>query len=108
MAHSAQSLRGQLRRLRRRTSKLPGTNYASRNCEFELELLRILQQTNQIHLRLVHWFVQTLIRLAPDQEEISDEARYSIYSSTDSVERLIEVSGELKDVMLHFTTSLVS
>ena len=70
--------------------------------------LAMLLQTNQIHLRLVHWFVQALIRLAPDQEDISDEARYSIYSSTDSVERLIEISSELKDVMLHFTTSLVS
>ena len=57
---------------------------------------------------MVHWYIQVLIRLAPDQEEISDEGRYSIYSWTDSIERLIEVSNDLKDAILHFTNSLVA
>lgn len=65
------------------------------------------EQINTTHLRLVHWMIQVLIRLAPDQEYISDEARESIYKSSDSIENLILNSNELKSNLEELTKSLV-
>ena len=44
---------------------------------------------------MIHWMIQALIRLAPDQEEISEEARETIYTATASVHDLTFRAGDL-------------
>ena len=67
----------------------------------------LTERISTIHLRLVHWMIQVLIRLAPDQEYISDEAKESIYKSSDSIENLILNSNELKDCLEELTKSII-
>jgi hypothetical protein len=68
----------------------------------------IIDQVSTIHSNMIHWMVQILIRLAPDQEDISEEARQTIYIASASTERLIETANSLIEKIDLFTQSLVT
>jgi hypothetical protein len=55
---------------------------------------------------MIHWMIQILIHLAPDQD-LSDEALKIMYTSSSSVEKLIEVARKLIEKIESFTRLLV-
>lgn len=57
-----------------------------------------------IHTKMIHWIIQVLIRLAPDQEDLSEEAKVSIYNSTDTIEVLTFRANDLMVQIESFTT----
>ena len=60
-----------------------------------------------IHTKMIHWIIQVLIRLAPDQEELSEEAKLSIYNSTDTIEVLTYRANDLMGHIETFTTFIL-
>ena len=66
----------------------------------------IVDDANTVHTKMINWIIQALIRLAPDQEELSDEAKKTIYSSTDTVEELNYKANELIKQVVEFTDNI--
>lgn len=60
-----------------------------------------------IHTKMIHWIIQVLIRLAPDQEDLSEEAKVSIYNSTDTIEVLTFRANDLMMQIESFTTFIL-
>jgi hypothetical protein len=68
----------------------------------------MMENANLIHTKMIHWMIQVLIRLAPNLEEVSDEAKKIIYFSTAPLNQIAEVCGTLSSEIEAFTASLVS
>ena len=51
--------------------------------------------------------IETLIYLAPDNEDISEEARVILYDSISSIEEIEKIAQELTEKVQNFTNSLV-
>lgn len=67
-----------------------------------------IDQVNIVHSNMIRWMVQILIRLAPDSEELSEEARQTIYVNSDSIEKLIETANTLIEKIDSFTKKLTA
>lgn len=63
----------------------------------------IVDYATLTHTKMINWMVQALIRLAPDQEDMSEEAKKNIYASTDTVEQLTCKANELIQQVVDFT-----
>lgn len=63
----------------------------------------IVDDATLTHTKMINWMVQALIRLAPDQEDMSEEAKKNIYASTDTVEQLTCKANELIQQVVDFT-----
>ncbi len=57
---------------------------------------------------MVHWMVQALLRLAPDQEDLSEEAKKTIYASTSSKNDLVFRASNLIIDVNEFTAFIIS
>lgn len=66
----------------------------------------VVEEVNNLHNKMIHWMVQALIRLAPDKEDLSEEAKKMIYDSTSTVEALEKMSTALTEKIEKFTTNL--
>ena len=64
-------------------------------------------QVEEIHHRMVHWMIQTLIRLAPEREELSAEAKRLMYDANNSPENLEAVAFELIGAVQRFSNSMI-
>jgi coenzyme F420-reducing hydrogenase delta subunit len=67
----------------------------------------ILDDVNKIHSSMIHWMVQIIIRLAPDQDQLSEEARQTIYISSSSADKLVELANKLIEKIEAFSKSLI-
>ena len=67
---------------------------------FDIELVKIY------HNEIIHWMIQSLIRLAPDREDMSDESLHMLYQSTKTVEDLQSQVIDLREKLTEFTESL--
>lgn len=66
----------------------------------------IVEEVNSIHTKMIHWMVQTLIRLAPDREDSSDEAKKVVYDSTSTVEALEKIGTGISEKLEKFSFAL--
>ena len=66
----------------------------------------IVEEVNSIHTKMIHWMVQALIRLAPDRDELSDEAKKIVYDSTSTVETLEKIGTAISEKLEKFSTAL--
>ena len=56
---------------------------------------------------MIHWMVQVIIRLAPDQDQLSEEARQTIYMSCASTDKLVETANNIIQKIEQFTKKLL-
>ncbi|CAF1141397.1 unnamed protein product, partial [Brachionus calyciflorus] len=66
----------------------------------------IVEEVNNIHTKMIHWMVQALIRLAPDREDMSEEAKRIVYDSTSTVEVLEKIGATISEKLEKFSISL--
>lgn len=66
----------------------------------------IIDNVNIFNKKMLNWMLHLLIRLAPDQEDISEEAKKIVYENTPDVETLEKMASALIDQVDQFTNYL--
>ncbi|CAF0722793.1 unnamed protein product, partial [Brachionus calyciflorus] len=66
----------------------------------------IVEEVNNIHTKMIHWMVQALIRLAPDREDMSEEAKRIVYDSTSTVDVLEKIGSTISEKLEKFSIAL--
>jgi len=67
----------------------------------------LVDEVTNNHKKMIDWMIQSLIRLAPDREELSNEVKKLIYNPNTSIEVIVKNGEKLIVIIENFTVYLM-